>query len=124
MKERIQFISHNGKDVLLVDLSHCSAVEVAKLAREVSKIVTTQARDSVLLLADLSAAFFDREAVRAIKESSVFDKPFIKKSAWVGGESLPHVFYENLKSFSRREFPVFENREAALKWLTDDSSAA
>ena len=120
MNERIQFISRNGKQVLLVDLSNCSAGEVVKIAREVPKVVTSQPRDSVLLLADLSGASFDREAVRAIKESAVFDKPYIKKSAWFGAENLPHVFYENLKSFTRREFPVFENREAALKWLTED----
>ncbi|MBV9182659.1 MAG: STAS/SEC14 domain-containing protein [Acidobacteria bacterium] len=120
MNQRIQFAIQNGKQVLVVDLSNCSALEVVKLAREVPKVVTAQPRDSVLLLADLSGASFDREAVRAMKEAAVFDKPYIKRAAWVGAENLPHVFYENLKSFARREFPVFNNREAALKWLTED----
>ncbi|MBV9182399.1 MAG: hypothetical protein JO356_13900 [Acidobacteria bacterium] len=120
MNERIQFLTRNGKKVLLVDLSNCSAAQVLEIARAVPTVVTAQPRDSVLILADLSGAVFDREAVRAMKESAVFDRPYIKKSAWVGAETLPHVFYENLKSFSRREFPVFETREAALTWLTED----
>jgi hypothetical protein len=41
----------------------------------------------------------------------------VKKSAWVGTESLPAVFYENFKSFSQRDFPKFKSREEALDWL-------
>jgi hypothetical protein len=45
--------------------------------------VTTQPRGSVLILSDFTGASFDEEAIRAMKESAVFDKPYIKKSAWV-----------------------------------------
>jgi hypothetical protein len=120
MHERLQFISHQKKRILLVDFSNCSAVEVEKLARAVPDTVTTQARASVLLLADFSGASFDHEALRAMKESAVFDKPYIKKSAWVGAENLPPVFEENLKAFSRREFTIFRSREEALTWLVAD----
>jgi hypothetical protein len=44
----------------------------------------------------------------------------LKRSAWVGVESLPKVFYENLKAFSRRELPVFHTREEALEFLVAD----
>jgi hypothetical protein len=55
-----------------------------------------------------------------MKEAAVFDKPFIKKTAWVGAENLPDVFSESIRSFSRREFPSFETREEALAWLVKD----
>jgi hypothetical protein len=35
-------------------------------------------------------------------------------------ESLPKVFYENIKSFSRRDLPVFNTREEALEFLVCD----
>jgi len=55
----------------------------------------------------------------------VFDRPHLKRSAWVGVETLPHVFYENIKSFSRRDLPTFKTREEALEWLvTDDKPMA
>ena len=38
----------------------------------------------------------------------------------VGAESLPEVFYEALKTFSRREFPRFKTREQALEWLVQE----
>ena len=120
MHERIQSISHQGKEVLLADFSNCSAVEVGKLARAVPEYVTVQPRGSVLLLVDFTGASFDQESLRAMKESAVFDKPYIKKSAWVGAENLPNVFEKSLKAFSRREFPTFKTRQEALNWLAGE----
>ena len=120
MHERIRFIIHKGKQILLTDFSNCSANEVEKIARAVPEYVTVQARGSVLLLTDFTAASFDGEAMRAIKESAVFDKPYIKKSAWIGAENLPKEFEQNLKDYSRRQFPTFKSREEALTWLIED----
>ena len=48
-----------------------------------------------------------------MKESAVFDKPYIKKSAWIGVASLPEDFCQEIKKFSGRELPVFASREDA-----------
>ncbi len=120
MHERIRLINHHGKQVLVVDLSNCSAREVEQIVRALPEFVTTRPLGSVLILSDLTGASFDQDAIRAMKESAVFDKPYVKKSAWVGAESLPAVFRENLKSFSRREFPTFRTRREALDWLVED----
>jgi hypothetical protein len=47
----------------------------------------------------------------------VFDKPFVKKSALIGTETFPRQLYEDIKSFSRRELPIFTDRDEALAWL-------
>jgi hypothetical protein len=62
---------------------------------------------------------FDRETLRTMKETAVFDKQFVKKSALIGTASLPKEFYEQMKSFSRRELPIFATREEALAWLVE-----
>jgi hypothetical protein len=54
-----------------------------------------------------------------MKETAVFDKQFVKKSALIGTASLPKEFYEQMKSFSRRELPIFATREEALAWLVE-----
>ena len=120
MDNRIRFISHQGKKILLVDISHCSPAEVLKVARIVPNHVMVQPRESVLLLADFTGSEFDREAITSMKESAVFDRPHVKKSAWVGTENLPRVFYEHIKLFSQRELPTFKTREEALDWLVKD----
>jgi len=120
MEDRIRLITHQGKAILLVDMSHCSAAEVLKISRLVPRFVMPEPRGSVLLLADFTGAEFDREAVTSMKESTVFDRPHIKKSAWVGTENLPRIFYEHIKTFSQRELPTFKTREEALDWLVKD----
>ena len=39
MDERIGIISHNGKQILAVDLSNCSAAEVEKTVRALPEVV-------------------------------------------------------------------------------------
>jgi hypothetical protein len=120
MNDRIRFIIHHGKQILLVDLSHCSAAEVEQTLRKLPEVVTARPRGSVLIFSDFTAASFDAEALRVMKETAVFDKPYVKKTAWIGAESFPQDFAESLTSFSRREFPVFKTREEALAWLAKD----
>ena len=120
MTDRLRFITHQDKQILLIDLSSCSAAEVEKTFRAVPELVTTRPRGSVLILTDFNGASFDQEAMRVMKETAVFDKPYVKKSAWARAEKFPHGFSENLSSFSRREFPTFKTREEALAWLAKD----
>jgi hypothetical protein len=120
MEDRIRYIEHRGKKILLADVSHCTAREVETIARLVPAYVTSEPLASVLLLGDFTGAEFDRIAIDRLKEGAVFDRPHLKRSAWVGIESLPKVFYEHIKSFSRRELPTFKTREEAMEWLVKD----
>jgi hypothetical protein len=118
--DRIRFVTHQGKQILLIDVSHCSAGDVEQVMRAVPELVTTRPRASVLILTDFTGASFDEDALRTLKETAVFDKPYVKKSAWVGAVSLPDAFSKRLMEFSRREFTAFENREEALTWLAQE----
>jgi hypothetical protein len=124
MGDRIRFFDHEGNRILLVDLSNCMAREVEEITRRVPDYVTTQPPGSVLILTDFAGASFDRDALLTMKETAVFDKPFVKKSALIGTGSLPREFYEDMKTFSRRELPIFSSREEALKWLVGDSASS
>ncbi|MGA9813496.1 MAG: STAS/SEC14 domain-containing protein [Terriglobales bacterium] len=120
MKNRISFITHQGKKILLVDCSNCSSGELEQFAELVPAYVTAEPRGSVLLLADFTGATMDKKSLDRLKPALVFDRPYLKRSAWVGTDSLPKVFYEHLKSFSQRELPTFKTREEALNWLVAD----
>ena len=124
MEERIRFITHRGKQVLLVDISNCTPAEMNQLSRLVPAYVAAEPRGSVLLLADFTGSKFDKAAFESLKQATVYDRPHIKRSAWVGTESLPRVFYENLKAFSQRDLPTFKTREEALEWLVAEEKMA
>ena len=119
-EERIRFIVHRSKVVLLADLSHCSPRELDKAAKLVPALVTREPEASVLLLADFTGSTFDRKNIEQLKVAIVLDRPHLKRSAWVGTEGLPNVFYENMKTFAQRDLPTFSNRDEALEWLVKD----
>jgi hypothetical protein len=122
--ERLRFIKHKGQAIFLVDFSHCRAKEILILLDQVKSIVTRHAPSSLLTLGDFTGAEMDKKVATRMKEVLTLDRPFVKRSAWVGAESLPHVFQDNIKSFSQREYPTFKTREEAMDWLVADQQPA
>jgi hypothetical protein len=117
MGERLRFIKHKGQAIFLIDLSECEEKELLFLLEQVKNIVARHAPGSLLTLGDFTGAHVDKKVATRLKEVLVLDRPFVKKGAFVGVESMPHVFYENMKSFSQRELPIFKTREEAMDWL-------
>jgi len=115
--ERLHFVKHKGQAVYVIDFSHCSSKEMLVLLDLVRADIARHAPGTVLSLADFTGAQIDKQVSEKAKAVLVFDRPYIKKSAWVGTESLPKVFYEHFKSFSQRELPTFKTREEAMDWL-------
>ena len=120
--DRVRFITHEGKQILFIDVTNCAAEDVIELVTEVQCMVTAQPPKSVLTLSDLTGARFSRSAVTRMKEVAVFDRPYVKRAAFVGAQSLPRVFYEALKTFSQREFRKFKTREEAMDWLVREET--
>lgn len=116
-EDRLRFIKHKGHVIYMIDFSHCTAKEMLLLLDQIRMDIARHAPGSVVTLADFSGAQVDKAVATKIKEVLVLDRPYVKKSAWLGTESLPHVFYENFKSFSQREIPAFKTREEAMDWL-------
>jgi hypothetical protein len=120
LDERLRFIKHKGQAIFILDFSHCSGKEMLLLLDQVRADVARHAPGSVLTLADFSGAHVDKAVATKIQEVLVFDRPYVKKSAWVGTEDVPHIFFEHFKSFSQRDFPTFPTREAAMDWLVEE----
>src|ERR1700745_3724301 len=101
MDERIAFVTHQGKEIMLIDFSHCEPKEILVMLDEVQRTVAGHSPGSLLTLADMTGAHIDRAVATRMKEVLVMDRPFVRRSAWVGAESVPRVYYENIKSFSQ-----------------------
>src|SRR5271165_827953 len=122
--DRIVFLTFHGQQVLLVDCSDCSPEQIAAIADELPKHVTAHPLGSLLLLADFSRSKFTKETVEHIKIAAVFDRPHLKRSAWVLTQNLPKTLYESVRTFSGREIPTFETREEALEYLVSEPSSS
>lgn len=121
MDDRIRFIKHRKQAILLIDFSGLAPDQIIAVVNEVQRKIATLPANSVLTLADFTGSHVDKAAATRIKEALTIDRPHVKRSAWVGTESLPKVFYENFKSFSQRDFPTFPTREQAMDWLTSET---
>ena len=119
MDDRIHFIEHQGKQILLIDYSGASAHQMLLLLEHVRITVAQHARESLLILADFSDAEIDRTVVTRIREVLTLDRPFVKRTAWVGAENIPHAYMESFHTFSQREIATFKTREEALDWLVE-----
>ena len=120
VEERLRFIKHKGHAIFLIDLTHCTAKELLVLLDLVRADIARHAPGSVLTLVEIAGAEIDKAVATRIKEVLVLDRPYVKRSAWVGTESLPHVYYEHFKTFSQRDLPTFQTREEAMEWLVQE----
>jgi len=120
MEDRLSFIKHREQPILLIDFSHCPRQQMILLLEQVQLTIAKHPHNSVLTLADFTGAQVDKAVATRIKEVLVLDRPYVKKSAWVGTADLPKVFYESFRTFSRRDFPVFDTREQAMDWLVSE----
>jgi hypothetical protein len=120
LDERLHFVKHKGHSIYIIDFSHCGEKEIVLLLDLVRADISRHEAKSVLTLADFTDALIDKNVATRIKEVLVLDRPYVKRSAWVGTESLPHVFYEHFKNFSQRDLPSFKTREEAMEWLVTD----
>ena len=120
MDDRIQFIKYQGKQILLLDFSHANAHEMQLLLEYVRVTVAQHGHESIVTLADYTGSTVDHTVATRIKEVMTLDRPFVKKTAWVGTESIPHAFMENFQSFSQREIVTFKTREEAMDWLVKE----
>ncbi len=93
-------------------------------ANEALLLITAEPPKSVLILIDITIAAVTRESVSRAKEVTVLNRPYVKRAALVGAESLSNAFYEAIKRFSQREFPRFNTREEALDWLVAEERLA
>ena len=120
MDDRIHFIEHKGAQILLLDFSHATAQQMQLLLEHVRITVAQHARESLVTLGDFTEATVDHAVATKIKEVLTLDRPFVRKTAWVGTESIPHAFLENFHSFSQREIVTFKTREEAMDWLVGE----
>jgi len=59
--DRVRFFAHKNKQILLVDVSNCTAREVEEIVRSVPDFVIVLPRSSVLILTDFAGASFDHD---------------------------------------------------------------
>lgn len=118
--ERVKFVNHKGKNILLLDFSNCSCEEVLRIIEESRKLIKVQPEHSLLTLTNVEGAHFDFKVVEAMKDFTVHNKPYVRKGAVVGVTGLRKIIYDAVMRFSGRNLPSFDDIEEARDWLVED----
>lgn len=115
---RISFITHQNKRILLEDFTRFKpGDEFYRTLAEAKRMIHAEPEKSVLALFDATGANFDQEVVNAVKDFTVSNEPYIKAAAVVGITGLLKIALLAVKTFSGRDFKVFDTREDAMEWL-------
>ena len=102
MEQRIRFIEHAGRPLLLMDFSDLWRVdEKAAAIEEARRFVGSQPTGRRLL----------------VKELAVHDEPWVLASAVVGMRPMQKVVHQIVATFSGRKLAAFDSLEKAKDWL-------
>ena len=98
--ERVRFFDHDGHRILLLDCTGCGPNELLEVFEQAKLTIAAEPPHSLLTLADFTGAHFNRQAADQMKITATYNRAHVLRSAIVGVEDLPDVYYHNLVSFS------------------------
>ena len=120
---RVVFIQHQGKRVLLLDYTNLHDEKaMLEMIEDRKDAVSKEPPGSVLTLADLTGVNVSKHALQAIKEANALERPFVRKAALVGADTMtPKGGVEAVGTFAHKDWGRFTTRQEALDWLVAES---
>jgi hypothetical protein len=115
--ERVKFVEHKGKKILLVNMSNCLENEVLAVIEDAKKIIAVQPEKSLLILTDVTHSRYNAAVVAAMQMYTRGNKKFVKASAVVGVNAIKKIIFNKIMEASERELNAFETIEKAKDWL-------
>lgn len=115
--DRIQFIDHNGRNILHLDFSGCNAEEVLTIIERSKEVIKSQAPNSLFTLTDVTNAGFNNRVSEAMKEFARHNKPYVAAAAVVGVTGLKQIIFNAVMKFSGRHLSAFDTIDQAKNWL-------
>jgi hypothetical protein len=116
---RTQFVTHEDRQIVLMDFSRIADVDEALQAiEEARRFVAAQPRrKNLLTLVDITDSVTDDRVVEAMKKLAVHDKPWVLAGAVVGIGTTRRFLFKLITLFSGRKLATFAAREDAVDWL-------
>lgn len=119
--ERVRFLTHKGKQVLLIDYRDLTdEAEMLAMIEERKAIVAEQPPKSLLTIVEVTGARFGKNAITKIKEANVHDLPYVRRAALVGVDETQKPAVEAVSMFSQRQWGMFATLSEALDWIVSE----
>jgi hypothetical protein len=122
--DRVRFITHKGKKVLLVDYSNVTEEsQLVEMIEQREFLVDSEPKNSVLMIINVTGAKFSKEVLTRAKEANVYDLPYVRRSALVGVEDRQKAAVDAVAMFAKRQWENFATLAEALDWIVADEAA-
>jgi hypothetical protein len=122
--DRVRFITHKGKKVLLVDYSNVTEQsQLVEMIEQREFLVDSEPKNSVLMIINVTGAKFSKEVLTRAKEANVYDLPYVRRSALVGVEDRQKAAVDAVAMFAKRQWENFATLAEALDWIVADEAA-
>lgn len=121
MESPIQKIHRNGREIILLDLTHVTDPEVGvnRIAAAKAWFAQQQPDGSLRVCSDATGSRYDARILDALKDLAAHNVPYVGVAAVVVPTAVHRVAMNVASLFSKRRFTAFSTREPALKWLSE-----
>lgn len=115
--ERVRFLAHQGRQVLLIDLTDATVEDVASAIRQARPLVQGAQPASLLTLTDVTNIVVRQVAASSLISFMNDNKPHVKAAAVTGLSELAKAILATMRITTGRKVMAFGTREEALDWL-------
>ena len=118
MTGRVRFADHEGRRILVTDLSDLTPDQAPAVLDEARQMVAALPKErSLLSLLVVRRMRFDPETIDAMKKVGRENEPWVIATAVVGLSAIGRVVAKVVSTFSARRYAAFENEKQAKGWL-------
>jgi hypothetical protein len=116
---RSQWEAHNGRPYFFADYARMSSEVFAQEAQAAVEAVLKSPTRPVNMLINVEGLLIGPRELDAFKQIAIKLKPVAGKSAVLGVSGAKKVMLDMVIAFSGMTLKAFEQREAALQWLSE-----
>jgi hypothetical protein len=119
MESPIQLLQRNGRQIVLLDLTHVTDPDegVRRIARAKAWFAQQTPDGSLRVCSDATGSRYDARILEALKDLAAHNVPYVGVAAVVVPTAVHRVAMNVASLFSKRRFTAFSTREPALDWL-------
>jgi hypothetical protein len=113
-----ELITYKGKAIFFQNIAGSKNIEEnISVFDKTKEQIVKQPPKSVLLLTDVTDAFYNTVAAERLKQFSKDVTPYVKASAAVGISGLKKIILEAMARVSGRKIEIFDTLDQAKEWL-------
>jgi hypothetical protein len=116
---RSKWETHNGRPYFFANYARMSSAEFAQESKEATEAVLKSPTRPVNMLIHVEGLLIGPRELETFKNMAIQVKPLSRRSAVLGVSGAKKVMLDMVVAFSGLTLKAFEQREAALLWLSE-----